>query len=200
VIRAAAVPVRERAGRLVLEAGTALDAIPEKRARDVPVLRARAVLAVAAERPDEARRIARDARGVVQDPWIELAGVLADVAGTPDGAALAQGATALEALADAHPTLLRARFLAAQQRYAMGDSEGASADADAVVHANPAHLDARRLRDRIAAEQPPTVPLPPGHGEAAEARATPGGAPAAGPPQGKAAAQPRKAVTQGAPR
>jgi hypothetical protein len=194
--RAAAVVVRERAGRLVLEARAVLDGIPEKRAREVPVLRARAMLAIAAARPEDARRIARDAQGVVEDPWIQLAGALADLSGAPDGEDLAKGAAALERLADAHPGLLRARFLAAQQRYAMGDSDGASADAEAVLRANPAHLDAKQLRERIAAELPPTVPPPPGFGQGGAASTGP--APAAGSRAEKGAAHPRKAVTQGA--
>jgi predicted Zn finger-like uncharacterized protein len=156
-------PARERAGRLASEARAELDAVPPERQREPIVLRARAMTLVASGQRAEAARIARDAKGLVQDPWLELAGVLADL---PDNAGADEHARALdrlEKLAQAHPEIVRARFLAARIRAGMGDLEGALSGLDAVLAANPEHLEAKRLRAEIAAQAapPPEVPPPP---------------------------------------
>jgi predicted Zn finger-like uncharacterized protein len=162
-LQAGVAPARERTGRLASEARAELDTIAPERQREPIVLRARAMTLVASGQRAEAARIARDAKGLVQDPWLDLAGVLADL---PENAGADEHARALdrlEKLAQAHPEIVRARFLAARIRAGMGDLDGALAGLDAVLTANPDHLEAKRLRTEIAAQAapPPEVPPPP---------------------------------------
>jgi hypothetical protein len=78
----------------------------------------------------------------------------------------------------------------------MGDVDGAAAALDAVLQANPDHLDARRLRADVGEAELPAGPGGPAHAADGPAGAD-GPAPPARAPAGHAAPQPRKAVTQG---
>jgi tetratricopeptide (TPR) repeat protein len=161
-LRATVAPARERAARLAAEARAELDDLPADRQREPVVLRARAMALVAAGQRGDAARIARDARGAIPDPWITLAGILADL---PDGAGAEDYARALErldALSAAHPELVRAKFLAAKIRAGIGDTEGALAALDGVLKVNPDHLESKRLRAEVlAAVAPPAGALGP---------------------------------------
>jgi hypothetical protein len=163
-------PARERAERLAGEARAELDALPAERQREPIVLRARAMALVAGSDRAGAARISREARALVADPWLALAGILAEL---PDaGAEEHQRAVdRLDKLAAGHPELIRARVLGARIRAGMGESETALGALDGVLRMNPEHLEARRLRDEVAA----AAAAPAGEPAPAAAQATPPG-------------------------
>ncbi|MFL5272587.1 MAG: zinc-ribbon domain-containing protein [Anaeromyxobacteraceae bacterium] len=169
--------VRARALQLESDATADVAALLAAHPADPAVLRAAAVLAAPGRDPSLAGQAVRRARaGGVRDAWVDLAEAAAQArAATPERRA--EGVARLETFARAHPELLRARFLLAAANAVAGRAAEARRAADAVLAANPAHEDARELRDELVRGAP---------GIPAARRAVPGADPPAPPAEGAA--------------
>jgi predicted Zn finger-like uncharacterized protein len=203
-LRAEGEVVRSRALQLESDATADVAALLEKHPGDPAVLRAGAVLAASGRDPSLADEAVRRARaGGARDAWVDLAEAASQArAATPERRA--EGIARLETFARAHPELLRARFLLAAANAVAGRPAEARTAVDAVLAANPAHDDARELRDDLvrgvarvpaaARAGPAGDPAAPGAGDAA-----PAAGPAADAPAGTAVPSERKSVSHAGP-
>jgi predicted Zn finger-like uncharacterized protein len=146
--------VRARALQLESDATADVAALLAAHPRDPAVLRAAAVLAASGRDPSLAVEAVRRARGGgARDAWVDLAEAAAQArAAMPERRD--EGVARLETFARAHPELLRARFLLAAANAVAGRAAEARTAAEAVLAANPAHEDARELRDDLARGAP----------------------------------------------
>jgi tetratricopeptide (TPR) repeat protein len=144
----------EELGLLAAEAKGARDAAPGL-----------AVLAVLDGNAEEVQRAGRLLRAKGPDPWGDLVELWLAV--RKDGASRDQAIPRLQAVAGAHPNLIRARFVLARALLAAGRREEAISSLTLLLSANPHHERAQRLRSQLATPPPPVlipaiaVPPPP---------------------------------------
>jgi predicted Zn finger-like uncharacterized protein len=168
---------RARARQLEDDVARDLAPLLREHGRDLAVLRADALLTAFGQAPARTAETVKRARAAgLHDPWIDLAEAAADArADTPERRA--EGAARAEVVAQAHPDMLRARFIVASSLARADRVQDAIAAADSVLSANPAHDDARALKVELLAAppSPPPPPLPAPVGESAPAGASPAG-------------------------
>jgi hypothetical protein len=148
-----------------------------------------AVLAVLDGNAEEVQRASDLLRAKGPDHWAELVELWMAV--RKDGASRDQAVPRLQAVAGAHPQLIRARFVLARALLAAGRREEAISALTLLLSANPHHERAQRLRAQLAAPPPPVPtpaaaapPTPPPKPAWTPRPAAPVVAPAAAPPAG----------------
>ena len=155
-LEAEARALEDRARSLVVAAREALRPFEEQVEDEPALLRALAMLHVAAGDRDAALALTRAAGSPGErDPWVELADAALDAA-EPQGAARERAVAKLAAIATRSPELLRARYLLARTQAALGRVEEASVNVDRLLAANPSHEDGRALRDALSRQPPAT--------------------------------------------
>jgi predicted Zn finger-like uncharacterized protein len=115
-----------------------------------------AVLAVLDGNAEEVTRASNLLRAKGPDQWGELVDLWLAV--RKDGASRDQALPRLQALAGAHPQLIRARFVLARALLAAGRREEAISSVSLLLSANPHHERAQRLRAQLATPAAPAAP------------------------------------------
>lgn len=157
-----------------------------------------AVLAVLDGNAEEVARAGDLLRAKGPNQWAELVELWLAV--RKDGASRDQAMPRLQALAGAHPNLIRARLVLARALLAAGRREEAISSVTLLLSANPHHERAQRLRVQLASPPPPAsvpaaaAPPPPPKPAWTPRPAAPAALPAAPP----AAAPPVEAPPQAA--
>lgn len=112
-----------------------------------------AVLAVLDGNAEEVARASDLLRAKGPNQWAELVELWLAV--RKDGASRDQAIPRLQALAGAHPNLIRARLVLARALLAAGRREEAISSVTLLLSANPHHERAQRLRVQLASSPPP---------------------------------------------
>ena len=151
-------PRRLRLEALHRRAADELQAVASeaKGARDAA--RGQAVLAVLDGNAEEVQRTTTLLRSAGPDHWADLADLWLAV--RTDGASRDQAIPRLMALASAHPSLLRARYVVARALLAAGRREEAISAVTLALSANPHHERAQRLRAQLATSAAPPLAAP----------------------------------------
>jgi predicted Zn finger-like uncharacterized protein len=114
-----------------------------------------AVLAVLDGNAEEVQRASDLLRAKGPDHWADLVELWMAV--RKDGASRDQAIPRLQAVAGAHPQLIRARFVLARALLAAGRREEAISSLALVLSANPHHERAQRLRAQLATPPAPVI-------------------------------------------